>query len=292
MSSAPVHEDVAPARPEGRGRGNGVAVRHIVGAPPRSPSTAPPPSPSRARRPRGRRHRPARPPRRDDAVVHLARPRGRRPRREPQRQVTTCRVAATTTRLASTSWSAGERVDRRRHVVERSRPPATLLADAPVLEVPRGEPVRGDVAGERRHHRAVPALAPEAAVHEHDTRPRDRPRRREGGGSRPGRDGRRSGRRVRAEPVVIRHISVRRRQRAVPARARRRPGRRRPRVVEVGRDAEVVVSVGADDRALQQLADERRRRRSSGRTRAGRAARDRPASRPSRRSRPAGRGAC
>jgi hypothetical protein len=65
----------------------------------------------------------------------------------------------------------GERVDAGGDVEQSARPASSLLADTAVLEVPGSEATSREVERQRGHHRAIPALAPEAAVDEHDTRP-------------------------------------------------------------------------------------------------------------------------
>ena len=62
-----------------------------------------------------------------------------------------------------------ERVDSRCHVQERLRPPASAT-DAAVLEVPRGEAVRGQVEAEPLHQRAVVLRSPVPAVHDDGNR--------------------------------------------------------------------------------------------------------------------------
>jgi hypothetical protein len=64
--------------------------------------------------------------------------------------------------------NAPQRVDGLRDVLEGARPAAAVLPHSAVLDVPAGETAPGEVERERRHQRPIPALAPEAAVQEHD----------------------------------------------------------------------------------------------------------------------------
>ena len=66
-----------------------------------------------------------------------------------------------------------EPIDGRGDVLQRAGPAAALLSDAPVLDVPRGDPARGEVDARAGSSsvRSQPR-PPEAAVEEDDARPR------------------------------------------------------------------------------------------------------------------------
>jgi hypothetical protein len=64
---------------------------------------------------------------------------------------------------------AGQEVDSRRDV-EKGLGPAAAVPDAPVLEIPGGKAVLGQVLAEARHQRSVVARSPVAAVDDDDDR--------------------------------------------------------------------------------------------------------------------------
>ena len=91
--------------------------------------------------------------------------------REPDGEVTTGRVTARDDTARVDVVEVGQSVEGGRDVVERAGPPTARLPDAPVLDVPGGDPAPGEVVRERRHQRAIPPRAPEASVQEHDAGP-------------------------------------------------------------------------------------------------------------------------
>ena len=100
-------------------------------------------------------------------------------RRRPERELPSGRVPDRgNAREIERRLDVGERVDSGGHVQERLRPPASA-ADAAVLEVPRGEAVRGQVEAEPLHERAVVLRAPVPAVHDDGNRMRPGARRQE-----------------------------------------------------------------------------------------------------------------
>ena len=66
--------------------------------------------------------------------------------REPDREVTAGRVAARDDPGRVDVVDLGQPIEARSDVGERAGPPTALLADAPVLEVPGGDPLPGEVA--------------------------------------------------------------------------------------------------------------------------------------------------
>ena len=117
-----------------------------------------------------------------------------RPSREPQREVAAGRVADRGDAPRIDLRACGERVGGGRDVLERSRPASARAADPAVLDVPREVAARGEVVRHRRHQRAVPGIAPEAAVDHDHARATALPPPWDGGGWRPapgrGRNGR------------------------------------------------------------------------------------------------------
>ena len=95
-----------------------------------------------------------------------------RPRGSPERELPSGRVPhGDDAREIERRVELLERVDCRRDVEERLRPPASR-PDAPVLEVPRGEAVGGEVDADPLHQRAVVLRAPVPAVHDDGNRMR------------------------------------------------------------------------------------------------------------------------
>ena len=92
------------------------------------------------------------------------------PRRRPQREVPTGAVPDRADPFEVERGVEGcEEIDPGRDVEERLRPPAAV-SDAPVLEVPGGEPVCREIRAQPVHQRAVVGGPPVAAVHHHDDR--------------------------------------------------------------------------------------------------------------------------
>ena len=192
------------------------------------------------------------------------------PAGEPEREVPARRVAAGCDPRLVDVGDVGEPVDGRRDVVERPGPATSLLPDAPVLDVPRRDPVRREVDRQGRHQRAVPARPPEAAVQKDDARP---------WAALPGRKvevgnlvgvlavGDAGSGRNRAPT----HGGVVRRGARGGAPARRGAGRRRPRRCRGGARRGACRPVGRRRSARRRARRRERRRRSSERTRAGRA---------------------
>jgi hypothetical protein len=107
---------------------------------------------------------------RDARVLARRLVRERVARRSPERKLPTGRVPD-----RNHASEVERRVDIRQEVdscddVEEGRRPPAARSHAPVFEVPRGQPVRGEVVADAGHQRAVVLRASVAAVH-HDTHP-------------------------------------------------------------------------------------------------------------------------
>ena len=257
-----VHEQLRHAeRQEPGRRGGGVPLGHLAGEPPSNASQAPPPRPAPA--PATRSATPA------SETARLGRTAGAAPgapagsrsaRGEPQRELTAGGVPDHGDPRRVGLLHRRERVDGGGRVQQGARPAAAFLADAPVLDVPGEEAVRQ--RGRARAASSASGPSPPARSRRAAARPpaTARPRPRASAGSRPGRDGRRTGRPAPAagftpDSLHVCKASSSRQQSALER--LEHPVDVLLDVVEVGRDAQAAVARGRDDPLGRELAHER-----------------------------------